>query len=229
MTRHELAPDQLDLHAGLVQSVGAALLNVGVALAASGDAVDVRRLPRPNDDYVLAAMKRGVPPAVVPRLNDEQGDEQRLRNSGTPTDGGPPTQTRSYTGPALVLLTTADDDQPECRRAQEAFQRMWLGLTRLGLAATPIAVQLQMPQPSDKTQTELAGDARPQTLLWIGPAQPTNPPPRRARAGAVTGGLRPPLVQPVHHIPRVTGRPGRAGERRPIRPVSDGRGGTTWI
>jgi len=229
MTRHELAPDQVDPHAELVQSVGAALLDVGVALAASSDAMDVRRIPRSNGHDLLAARERGVPPAVVPRLDDERGDEHRSSDSGTPADGGPPTQTYSYTGPALVLLTTADDDKPECRRAQEALQRMWLELTRLGLAATPIALQLQMPQPSDKNPTEPTGDARRQMLLWIGAGQPTNPPPRRAPAGAVTGTLRPPLVQPVHHIPRVTGRPERAGERGPMRGVSDGRGGTTWI
>jgi hypothetical protein len=228
MTRHELAPDQLDLHAQLVQSVGAALLNVGVALAASGDAVDVRRLSRPNGHDLLAAMERGVPPAVVPRLDDEQGDEPRSRDSGTPADGRPPVRTHCYTGRAPVLLTTADDDQPGWRQAREALQRLWLELTRLGLAATPIALQLPMPQTSNENRTELAGGAHPQLLLLIGAAQPT-PPSRRARAEAVTGSLRPPLAPPVHDIPRVTGRPGRAGERRPIRPVTDGRGGTTWI
>jgi len=179
----------------LVESVGAALRDVGVALAAGGSAVGVRRPSRTEHRDPLAIMEEGVSPA----------------------------------GPAPVLVTAADDDQPASRQAREALQRLWLELTRLSLAAGPTAQPRQAPQTRDDIRIELVGGAVPQMLLWIGGTERTGDTPRRARAEVVTGSSRPPDAPPVHHIPRGTRPQGPGGERRPTRPVSDGRGGTTWI
>src|SRR3954454_14849004 len=132
----------------LVQSVGAALREVGVALAAGGSAVVVRRLSRPNHRDPLAVMEEGMSPA----------------------------------GPAPVLLTAADDDQPASQQAREALQRVWLELTQLDLAAGPTAQPRPAPQTPDKIRIELVGGASPQMLLWIGGTQPTDDTQRRARA-----------------------------------------------
>lgn len=99
---------------------------------------------------------------------------------------------------------------------------MLLELTRLGWVASPVTQAIEVPVTRTQLRAALAWDTHPQMLLRIGRAEPTGPVPRRPRSDAVEDSWQPPSSGPDREAP---GRP--AGE--PRHPVSDGRGGTTWM
>ncbi|SHN88417.1 hypothetical protein SAMN05660350_04502 [Geodermatophilus obscurus] len=334
-----LHPDRLDLRADrsrqltvldplgreLVQSVGAALLNTRVALAAAGWAVEVDRLPDGDDPDLLAVVRPvdgdpdsaladlapaiprrrtnrrrfdddrlpedlvqalartltaedtqllpvvrdehlqllarlteqadelqnadsayraelrrwtneqfshgdGVPAASVPHVDGRQHDELPLRDFDTAGAGQLPAETHSGTGQTLVLLATRRDDPGAWLRSGEALERLLLGVTAIGWAASPLTQTIEVPVTRTQLRSALVWDAHPQFLVRIGRATATARTPRRPRSTVVDNSTRPP--EPPPHPPRptrtgwpVSPPPGVSGRR----PVSDGRGGTTWV
>ncbi len=169
-----------------------------------------------------AAAGDGVPSSVVPRTDGDRGGDVPLRDFDTQGAGALPARTESGVEQNIVLLATSEDDPESWLRSGEALQRVLLELTRLGWAASPLTQAIEVPVTRTQLRAALTWDAHPQMLLRIGRAEPTDPVPRRSRDDAVSGSWEPP-------------RPGPGGEPDPRRPgearhpVSDGRGGTTWI
>lgn len=265
----------------LVQSLGAALFNVRVALAARGWGVTVDRLPSPSHPDVVAVVRpvAGTPEADLAALSDavqqrhthraeflaeevpeellayltraaaaegsglvvvESAAHRRLLarltreadavHSRTPAAGAElhrwqprsPTQGRPAADPGrarrtvdsdsgedrtLVLLTSRADDPPSWLRSGEALQRVLLELTRLGWTVSPMTQVLEVPATRAGVRRELTHGAHPQSVLRIGHPGTRPAPPLRDRADVVRRDPHPPTDR---------------------RPVSDGRGGTTW-
>jgi hypothetical protein len=164
----------------------------------------------------------GVPSTAVPHIDGNSGDDVPLRDFDTQGTGGLPARTASGADQTLVLLATRSDDPEAWLRSGEALQRVLLELTRLGWVASPLTQAIEVPVTRTQLRAALTWDTHPQMLLRIGRAEPTGAVPRRPRSEAVTDSWQPPRPGADREAP---GRP--AGE--PWHPVSDGRGGTTWI
>lgn len=169
----------------------------------------------------------GVPVTAVPRVDGRQHDAVPLRDFDTTGDGGLPPETRSGTDQTLVLLATRADDRLAWLLAGEALQHLLLELTARGWVASPITQAIEVPITRTQLRSALTWDAHPQMLLRIGHAAPTPPTPRRHRDEIVAGSRRPPRTVRTAEPPVPLGWP-EPDERAPRRPVSDGRGGTTW-
>jgi nitroreductase len=142
--RFTVHPDRLDVRADrtrqlksidgpgreLVQSVGAALFNARVSLAAHGWAVDIRRRPSPDDPDLLAVLQLvdGPPDAGLAAL--DPGISRRRTNRRTfdptvPTDA----ELRSFTaaavaeGAVLVPVLTEEQHRLVARLTQRADAR----------------------------------------------------------------------------------------------------------
>lgn len=165
----------------------------------------------------------GVPASAVPHVDGRQHDAVPIRDFDTAGTGALPAETGSGTDQTLVLLATAADDPMAWLRSGEALEHLLLELTRLGWAASPLTQPIEVPVTRTQLRSALTWEAHPQMLLRIGRAAPTSATPRRHRADVVRGSGRPdePIpVQPHHEQP---------ADRRPLHPVSDGRGGTVWV
>ena len=179
----------------------------------------------------------GVPTDVVPHVDGLQHDDLPLRDFDTRGAGQLPPETHSDAAQTMVLLATRTDDQLAWLQAGEALQHLWLELTRLGWVASPLTQAIEVPLTRTQLRTALTWDAHPQMLLRIGFAAPTPRMPRRERSDAGSTGREPtgPPVPPEREAPaswpvRPPTSPARhPGTDGPRRPVSDGRGGTTWI
>ena len=123
-----------------------------------------------------------------------------------------------------VLASTAADDPESWLRAGEATERLLLELTRKDWVASPVTQAVEVPLTRTRLRSALTWDAHPQILLRIGRAEPTPSSPRRRRSEVVANSRRQPPPPPPapHETPHPVDAP--AGHR----PVSDGRGGTTW-
>lgn len=164
----------------------------------------------------------GVPASAVPHVDGRQHDAVPLRDFDTEGAGALPAETGSGTDQTLVVLATADDDPMAWLRSGEALERVLLELTRSDWVASPLTQALEVPLTRARLRSALTGEAHPQMLLRIGRAAPTTATPRRHRADVVQGSDRPREPVPVHP------RPGPRPEEGTLRPVPDGRGGTTW-
>jgi nitroreductase len=111
----------------LVQSVGAALFNARVALAASGWAVDVQRCPAPDDPDLLAVLHLVDGPsdpglAVLDPVISLRRTNRRTFDATVPTDD----ELRSFTAAAvaedavLVPVLTGEQHRLVARLTQEA-------------------------------------------------------------------------------------------------------------
>ncbi|RFU20432.1 NAD(P)H nitroreductase [Geodermatophilus marinus] len=191
----------------------------------------------------------GVPASAVPHVDDRQRDDRQrddrqrddrqrddrqrgdlpLRDFDTTGAGALPADHGSGPDQTLVLLASREDDQHACLRAGEALERVLLGLTRLGWAASPVTQAVEVPRTREQLRSALTGGAHPQNVLRIGRAVPGPPTPRRRRDAVVENSTRPPGPPTAPHHAGPTGWP-VAGPAAPSgrRPVSDGRGGTTW-
>lgn len=169
----------------------------------------------------------GVPVTAVPHVDGQQRDDVPLRDFDTTGDGGLPAETRSGTDQTLVLLATRADDQRAWLLAGEALQHLLLELTAGGWVASPVTQAIEVPLTRTQLRSALTWDAHPQMLLRIGHAAPTPPTPRRHRDEVVAGSHRAPSTARSAQPPVPLGWP-EPDERAPKRPVSDGRGGTTW-
>jgi hypothetical protein len=169
-----------------------------------------------------AATGDGVPSTVVPHTDGGAQDDVPLRDFDTQGEGALPARTRSTVDQTLVLLATRNDDPAAWLRSGEALQRVLLELTRLEWVASPLTQAIEVPVTRTQLRAALTWNAHPQMLLRIGRAEPTDPVPRRPRSETVTDSWEPPRPGPDRQPPTRG-----AGATR--RPVSDGRGGTTWI
>jgi nitroreductase len=171
-----------------------------------------------------AAQRDGVPAAAVPSGEGAKHEDVPVRDFDTSGEGGLPADTRSSVRQTMVLLASPTDDARAWLAAGEALQHVLLELTREDWVASPLTQAIEVPLTRTQLRSALTWDAHPQMLLRIGHAGPTARTPRRPR-GEVVHDDDQPGVPP--------GRPG-AGRPQPVepvpahRPVSDGRGGTTW-
>jgi nitroreductase len=166
----------------------------------------------------------GVPSSSAPRNAGARTDAVPVRDFDTRGTGGLPAHTGSGTDQTLVLVATAEDDAAAWLRSGEALERLLLELTRGEWVAGPITQALEVPA-TRHVLGELTAPAHPQMLLRIGRAVPADGMPRRPRRTVVENSTRPPppATEPPSPPPHRT--PAEPGPR----PVSDGRGGTTWL
>ncbi|MGY1704791.1 Acg family FMN-binding oxidoreductase [Geodermatophilus sp. SYSU D00697] len=172
----------------------------------------------------------GVPATAVPHVDGRQHDDLPLRDFDTAGSGSLPADTHSGTEQTLVLLATRDDDPHAWLRSGEALERLLLEVTGVGWAASPMTQVIEVPLTRTQLRSALAWNAHPQFLVRIGRAGPTARTPRRPRHTVVENSGRPPELPADARVPTSTGwpvspPPGPSGRR----PVSDGRGGTTWV
>lgn len=165
----------------------------------------------------------GVPATAVPHVDGRQHDELPVRDFDTAGAGLLPAATGSGTEQSLALLATSRDDLLAWLRCGEALERVLLELTARGWVAGPLLQAVEVPVTRTQLRSALTWDAHPQSVLRIGRAPAGSPTPRRPRATVVENSASP-AERPVR------GHPGQSG-RSPAaaRPVSDGRGGTTWV
>ena len=166
----------------------------------------------------------GVPASSVPRTAGPRTDAVPVRDFDVRGHGGLPRRTGSGTDQTLVLLATATDDPVAWLRAGEALERLLLELTRADWVAGPVSQPLEVPA----TRARLAGltaPFHPQMLLRVGRGAPAEPTGRRPRRSVVRNSTRP--TPPVVPAPAATSGPPEPAEPG-SRPVTDGRGGTTW-
>jgi nitroreductase len=171
----------------------------------------------------------GIPTTVVPRVDGRSPtSDPPLRDfdaSGSaelPADLGGPD--RRGEEPTLLLLTTLTDGPEAWLRAGEAMERVLLELTQAGWVASPVTQAVEVPVTRSQLRTALCWGAHPQILLRIGRAAPVPKTPRRRHIEVVTGADMSPARLPNHPV-----TPSPTGRTSPDpRPVSDGRGGTTW-
>ena len=123
----------------------------------------------------------------------------------------------------FVVLATRTDDPRAWLRSGEALQRVLLELSRLGWTASPISQVLEVPVTRADLRARLTWERHPQMLLRVGFADASPRAARRPRRDVVRNSARPPeALPPPGAAPRLD-----RGHPAP-RPVSDGRGGTTW-
>ena len=171
----------------------------------------------------------GVPVSAVPRVVGLPVDMPQ-RDFDTRGEGRLPVDPGDSAEHTLVLLATRADGPVDWLRCGEALQHVLLELTRRGWVASPITQAIEVPLTRTQLRAALTWDAHPQVLLRIGHADDLVAAPRRPRDDVVRNSTRPPELRRTRAVPTPTGwPPGRRGPRPAHRPVSDGRGGTTWL
>jgi nitroreductase len=167
----------------------------------------------------------GVPAEAVPHVTGREQRDLPLRDFDSRGTGGLPPRNLPEADRTLVLLATAGDDTLSWLRSGEALERLLLELTRQDWVASPLTQAVEVPLTRTQLRSALTWDAHPQILLRIGHAEPTPRAPRRRRSEVVANSQRqPPPVPAADQEARSPVAP-----RPEHRPVSDGRGGTTWI
>jgi nitroreductase len=166
----------------------------------------------------------GVSAGSVPRTAPRARDAVPVRNFDVRGTGGLPARTGSGTAQTMVLLATAGDDPLSWLRSGEALERLWLELTRADWVAGPLTQPLEVP-PARERLRRLTFPAHPQMLLRIGRARAADPTARRPRRSVLLGAAPVPPTRGTSPAQRAPDTPGRPRHR----PVSDGRGGTTWL
>ncbi|MCZ2812076.1 MULTISPECIES: Acg family FMN-binding oxidoreductase [unclassified Modestobacter] len=125
---------------------------------------------------------------------------------------------------SFVVLATRTDEPPAWLRAGEAMERVLLELERLGWRARPMSQVLEVPVTRAAIRSALTWEDHPQMLVRIGFAAAQRSP-RRLRDEVVRNSLRPPGAEVRDDGPA----PPPAQSVPWSVPVSDGRGGTTWV
>jgi nitroreductase len=172
----------------------------------------------------------GVQVSAVPRVHGLFPVDMPQRDFDTRGEGRLPEDPGDSAERTLVLLATRTDSPLDWLRCGEALQHVLLELTRRGWAASPVTQAIEVPLTRTQLRATLTWDAHPQMLLRIGHADDLVAAPRRPRADVVRNSTRPPERRRAGAVPTSTGwPPGRRGPEPTHRPVSDGRGGTTWL
>jgi hypothetical protein len=162
-------------------------------------------------------------------VTGRERDELPMRDFDSRGVGGLPPRADSDADRTLVLLATSADDAPCWLGAGEALQRLLLELTRNDWVASPLSQAVEVPLTRTQLRSALTWDAHPQMLLRIGRAEPTPRTPRRRRGDVVANSQRPTEPVPDKERRARTDRSEPPTEPQRHRPVSDGRGGTTWL
>jgi nitroreductase len=170
----------------------------------------------------------GVPPRSVPHVDVRSPVDMPQRDFDTRGAGALPPDPGDNADRTLVLLATPTDDRAAWLRCGEALQHVLLELTRQGWIASPMSQAVEVPLTRTQLRAALTPETHPQMLLRIGHAGDVVAAPRRPRADVVRNSSRPP-EPPRIKTPPPTRRPAPRTEPPGSRPVSDGRGGTTWV
>jgi nitroreductase len=171
----------------------------------------------------------GVPVHPVPRVPGPSAVDVPQRDFDTRGEGRLPPETGDGAQHTLALLATRTDSPLDWLRCGEALQRVLLELTRRGWVASPVTQAVEVPLTRTQLRAALTWDAHPQVLLRIGHADDLVAAPRRPRSDVIRDSARP-EPRRARVVPTPAGWPPGRREPRPApRPVSDGRGGTTWL
>ncbi|SDL88143.1 hypothetical protein SAMN05660642_01117 [Geodermatophilus siccatus] len=172
----------------------------------------------------------GVPASAVPRMEGRFPVDMPQRDFDTRGEGRLPEDPGDSAERTLALLATRTDSPLDWLRCGEALQHVLLELTRRGWVASPVTQAIEVPLTRTQLRAALTWDAHPQVLLRIGHADDLAAAPRRSRADVVRNSTRLPEPRRTRAVPTPTSwPPGRRDPRPAPRPVSDGRGGTTWL
>jgi nitroreductase len=167
----------------------------------------------------------GVPASSVPRTPRTRRDAVPLRDFDVRGTGGLPSHTGSGTEQTMVLVATPHDEPLDWLRSGEALERLLLELTRRDWVAGPLTQALEVPTTRERLR-RLTAPAHPQMLMRIGRAARADSTGRRPRRTVVVNSTRP--TPPTFGTPPP--EPAAPPPPQPRhRPVSDGRGGTTWV
>ncbi len=93
-----------------------------------------------------------------------------MREFDTRAMGWLPSDASSGVNESLLLLGTADDGPTAWLRAGEALERVWLELTRLAYAASPLTQVIEVGETNDRLRSELQLAMHPAVLLRAGRA-----------------------------------------------------------
>lgn len=172
----------------------------------------------------------GVPVQAVPHVDGLSPVDMPQRDFDTRGEGELPADSGDSAERTMVLLATRTDSPLDWLRCGEALQHVLLELTRHGWVASPVTQAIEVPLTRTQLRAALTWDAHPHILLRIGHADDLLAVPRRPRSDVVRNSTRPPELRRTRAVPTPTGwSPGRREPRPAHRPVSDGRGGTTWL
>lgn len=206
-------------------------VRAGVLRAAVAELTqEADRLQNADDDY-RAELRRwtsrspaqgdGVPASSVPRTAGPRTDAVPVRDFGVRGVGGLPRRTGSGVDQTLVILATAADEPAAWLRSGEALERLLLELTRRDWVAGPLSQALEVASTRDRL-ARLTAPAHPQMLLRIGRAARAAASPSRPRDTVVENSTRQTALPSSRRAPEPV-------RKEPVhRPVTDGRGGTTW-
>ncbi len=130
----------------------------------------------------------GVLAPSVPYSGPEahRGDPLLIRDFDTLGFGWLPTSSRSDTRQCLLLLGTIGDVPLAWLSAGEALQRVWLELTSLGFAASPLTQVIEVAETHEQLRRELKLMMHPDLLVGGGRAPETIPSRRRELADVFT-------------------------------------------
>jgi hypothetical protein len=130
----------------------------------------------------------GVLAPSVPYSGPEahRSDTLPIRDFDTYGFGWLPTSSHSGTSQCLLLLGTIEDGPMAWLRAGEALERVWLELTALGLAASPLTQVIEVAETHERLRGELKLQMHPHLLMRVGLAPETIPTRRRVFADVFT-------------------------------------------
>lgn len=97
-----------------------------------------------------------------------------------------PASSESDAEHCLLLLASTQDGHQAWLRAGEALEHVWLALTVLGYAASPLTEIVEVPQAHERLRAALGVDVHPQLLLRVGLAPYTVPTNRRPADDVIT-------------------------------------------
>jgi hypothetical protein len=112
----------------------------------------------------------GVQAASVPYAGSlsEADDAMPIRPFDVRGLGWLPASSGSDENQCLLLLAAVDDDPDSWLRTGEALERVWLELTGLGYAASPLTQAVEATQTHERLRAALQLDLHPQILLRVG-------------------------------------------------------------
>ncbi len=97
-------------------------------------------------------------------------DSLPMREFDTRAMGWLPSDASSGVNESLLLLGTADDGPAAWLRAGEALERVWLELTRLAYAASPLTQVIEIGETNNRLRSDLQLAMHPAVLLRAGRA-----------------------------------------------------------
>jgi nitroreductase len=114
----------------------------------------------------------GVSHVTVPYSGHgaQSRNELPIRDFDTRGMGWLPADPHSDTNQFVALLGTAEDDPGAWLRAGEALERVWLELTELGYAASPLTQLIEVAETHEQLRADLQLDVHPAVLLRVGRA-----------------------------------------------------------